>query len=69
MTEAEAVFEIKPISIESGGGGQSLPPSKVKQAAPGRDGKSVLQGHPAVAIIDYARTILDNIVAMVSHGG
>jgi nucleotide-binding universal stress UspA family protein len=27
----------------------------------------VLQGHPAVAIIDYARSISDNIIAMASH--
>ena len=38
-----------------------------------RDGVSlveghVLQGHPAVAIIDYARSIPNSIVAMASHG-
>jgi len=29
----------------------------------------VLQGHPAVAIIDYARSISDNIIAMARNPG
>jgi nucleotide-binding universal stress UspA family protein len=74
--EGPSLLEVLP----AGGGG---PGQEVKELAKAylndtaaqlkKDGvnlveEHVLQGHPAVAIIDYARSIPNSIVAMASHG-
>ena len=74
--DAPSLFEIVPMSGEG-------PAVEVKENATAylhqvakklrREGtvtieEHVLEGHPAVAIIDYAKGIPDNVVAMASHG-
>lgn len=74
--DAPCLFEILPVFGE-GPGQEVMEQAKtyLHQTAEKmrRDGlamveEHVLQGHPAVAIIYYARSVPDNIVAMASHG-